>query len=142
MIKRASLFVIFIVVSLFYYMVYKLTYRQFIELIYFIQVVYGVDQELENEEILAQDYMNELDGQLLHANNIEVTAEWNYASNITDENEKIKTEISAKNAEFYKVKYFLFFLLWEVFLILYIFVIQERVKFISNYKHTRDGFYF
>lgn len=108
MIKRATLFVIIIVVNYIKYLNVNMNIYSLLNLSVF-QVVYGVDQELENEEILAQDYMNELNGELARCSNLEVIAEWNYASNITDENEKIKTELSAKNAEFYKVKNVFFF---------------------------------
>lgn len=63
----------------------------------------AVDQALEDEEISAQDFMSELNVEIDRRRNIEVQADWNYATNLTDANEKRKTEISAENAEFLKV---------------------------------------
>lgn len=63
----------------------------------------AVDQALEDEEITAQDFMTELNEEYNRRKNIETIAAWAYASNITDENEKIKNDVSAENAKYYKV---------------------------------------
>lgn len=63
----------------------------------------AVDQALEDEEITAQDFMSELNEEYNRRKNIETIAAWAYASNITDENEKLKNDVSAENAKFYKV---------------------------------------
>lgn len=63
----------------------------------------AVDQSIEEEEIRAQVYLNELNDVLNERKNAESTAQWDYESNITDHNEKKQQEVSAANAEFYKV---------------------------------------
>lgn len=63
----------------------------------------AVDQALEDEEITAQDFMSELNDEYNRRKNIETIAAWAYASNITDENEKLKNDVSAENAKYYKV---------------------------------------
>lgn len=63
----------------------------------------AVDQSIEEEEIRAQSFLTELNGELDQRKSIQATAEWKYATNITDANEKRKDEIGAENAEFYKV---------------------------------------
>lgn len=67
------------------------------------KTVNGVDQGLEDEEIQAQEYIQELNHEIQRRRNIEANAEWDYYSNITDENEKRKLEVSAESAKFYKV---------------------------------------
>lgn len=65
--------------------------------------VTGVDQNIEEEEIRAQSFLDELNEELNHRRSVASIAEWNYNTNITTENEKRKTVIAAENAEFYKV---------------------------------------
>lgn len=62
--------------------------------------------------------MNELMVKLTQCRNKETNAAWNYSSNITDETEKLKTEVAAENAAFYKV-------MWNmdnVFIFIYIYI--------------------
>ncbi|XP_037038832.1 angiotensin-converting enzyme-like [Bradysia coprophila] len=66
--------------------------------------VNGVDQGLEDEEIQAQEYIQELNYEIQMRRNQEANAEWNYYSNITDETERRKLEVSTENAKFYKEK--------------------------------------
>lgn len=68
-------------------------------------LVAGIDQGIEEEEIRAQAYLDELNDELNERKSRQVTAEWNFNSNITDANEKAKDAIAAENAEFYKVRY-------------------------------------
>lgn len=65
--------------------------------------IHAVDQKIEEEEIRAQQFMTELNDELNRRKNIEMIASWQYASNITDENEKIKNEVAFDNAKFTKV---------------------------------------
>lgn len=65
--------------------------------------VHGIDQNIEEEEIRARSFLDELNDELNERKNQQVTAEWNFSTNITKENEEIKDNIAAKNAEFYKV---------------------------------------
>lgn len=74
-------------------------------LLLFITVTTAIDQALEDEEINAIEYMTELNVELARRRNIETVASWAYASNITDENEKLKNDVSAENAKFYKEKF-------------------------------------
>lgn len=52
------------------------------------------------EEIIASEYLVNLNKQLALKTNLETVASWNYASNITDENEARKNEVSAEVAKF------------------------------------------
>lgn len=71
---------------------------------YFVwKTVNGVDQGLEDEEIQAQEYIQELNYEIQMRRNQEANAEWDYYSNITDATEKRKLEVSTENAKFYKV---------------------------------------
>lgn len=63
----------------------------------------AVDQNIEEEEIRAQVLVNELNDEFVRRRSLEATAGWNHATNITDENEKIKTEIALDNAKYAKV---------------------------------------
>lgn len=57
---------------------------------------------LVKEEIQAKEYLENLNKELAKRTNVETEAAWAYASNITDENEKKKNEISAELAKFMK----------------------------------------
>lgn len=70
--------------------------------------VQGVDQKVEEEEIRARAFLDELNDELNERRCKQLTAEWNFNVNITKENEETKTAISAENAEFYKVCLFFF----------------------------------
>lgn len=65
---------------------------------------YGIDQDIEEEEIRAQTFLDNLGEELIQRRNLDVVANWAYASNITDANEKRKNEVSADNAKFAKVR--------------------------------------
>lgn len=67
-------------------------------------IVVAVDQELEDEELRAEEYMDVLNEELEHQANIVVEANWQYASNITDENERLKNEAASLEAIFTKVR--------------------------------------
>ncbi|XP_061401531.1 angiotensin-converting enzyme-like [Musca vetustissima] len=54
------------------------------------------------EEIIATEYLQNINKVLAKQTNIETEASWAYASNITDENERRRNEISAENAKFMK----------------------------------------
>ncbi|XP_073823622.1 angiotensin converting enzyme [Musca autumnalis] len=54
------------------------------------------------EEIVATEYLQNINKELAKHTNIETEASWAYASNITDENERVRNEISAENAKFMK----------------------------------------
>lgn len=63
----------------------------------------AIDQLIEEEEIRAQTFIDELEAELIQRRYLDVVANWDYASNITDYNEKRKNEVSADNARFAKV---------------------------------------
>lgn len=65
--------------------------------------IISVDQNIEEEEIRARAYLDELNSELNERRCRIVTAEWDYNSNITKENEERKDAIAADNAEFTKV---------------------------------------
>ncbi|XP_005183216.1 angiotensin-converting enzyme [Musca domestica] len=54
------------------------------------------------EEIIATEYLANINKELAKHTNVETEASWAYASNITDENERKRNEISAENAKFMK----------------------------------------
>ncbi|XP_075150051.1 angiotensin converting enzyme [Haematobia irritans] len=54
------------------------------------------------EEIVATEYLQNINKELAKHTNVETEASWAYASNITDENERLRNEISAENAKFLK----------------------------------------
>jgi len=62
----------------------------------------AVSQALVKEEIQAKEYLENLNKELAKRTNVETEAAWAYGSNITDENEKKKNEISAELAKFMK----------------------------------------
>lgn len=62
-----------------------------------------MDQSIEEEEIRAQAFLNELNDEFNQRKNVQVHAEWNYVSNITDENARQKEKVEAESAEYYKV---------------------------------------
>jgi len=62
----------------------------------------AVSQALVKEEIQAKEYLQNLNKELAKRTNVETEAAWAYGSNITDENEKKKNEISAELAKFMK----------------------------------------
>ncbi|XP_068150839.1 angiotensin-converting enzyme [Drosophila tropicalis] len=64
--------------------------------------VLALSQALVKEEIQAKEYLENLNKELAKRTNVETEAAWDYASNITDENEKKKNEISAELAKFLK----------------------------------------
>lgn len=66
-----------------------------------------VDQNIEEEEIRARAYLDELNDELNERRCKQVTAEWNFNVNITKENEERKDAIAAENAEFSKVSDFM-----------------------------------
>lgn len=68
--------------------------------------VQGVDQNIEEEEIRARAFLDELNDELNERKSKQTTAEWNFNTNITKENEERKNVIAAENAEFYKVHTF------------------------------------
>lgn len=63
-----------------------------------------MDQSIEEEEIRAQAFLNELNDEFNQHKSVEVHAEWDYGSNITDYNELRKEKVSAEAAEYYKVR--------------------------------------
>lgn len=69
----------------------------------------AVDQNIEEEEIRAQAFLDELNDELNARRSNQTLAEWNFNINITKENEAIKDVIATENAEFYKVFAKLFF---------------------------------
>nr|Q10715.1 RecName: Full=Angiotensin-converting enzyme; AltName: Full=Dipeptidyl carboxypeptidase I; AltName: Full=Kininase II; Flags: Precursor [Haematobia irritans exigua]AAA70427.1 angiotensin converting enzyme [Haematobia irritans exigua]prf//2210282A angiotensin-converting enzyme [Haematobia irritans exigua] len=54
------------------------------------------------EEIVATEYLQNINKELAKHTNVETEVSWAYASNITDENERLRNEISAENAKFLK----------------------------------------
>lgn len=68
-----------------------------------LNIIGCVDQNIEEQEIRARSYLDELNDELNERKHKEVVAEWNYNSNITDKNEEIKDAIASENAEYYKV---------------------------------------
>lgn len=66
--------------------------------------VHGIDQNIEEEEIRARAYLDELNDELNERRCKETIAEWNFNSNITKENEERLDKIAAENAEFHKVR--------------------------------------
>lgn len=63
----------------------------------------AIDQGIEEEEIRAQAFLDELNPILNERRANQTLAEWNYNVNITEHNEQFKDSIAAENAEFYKV---------------------------------------
>ncbi|XP_060649906.1 angiotensin-converting enzyme [Drosophila nasuta] len=63
---------------------------------------FALTQALVKEEIQAKEYLENLNKELAKRTNVETEASWAYASNINDENEKKKNEISAELAKFMK----------------------------------------
>lgn len=63
----------------------------------------GIDQNIEEEEIRARAFLDELDDELNKRRANLTLAEWNFTTNITKENEEYKEVLSAANAEFTKV---------------------------------------
>lgn len=63
----------------------------------------GIDQNIEEEEIRARAYLDELNDELNERKTKLVLAEWNFNVNITKHNEELKDAVSAENAEFSKV---------------------------------------
>ncbi|XP_033235956.1 angiotensin-converting enzyme-like [Drosophila pseudoobscura] len=59
-------------------------------------------QALVKEEIQAKEYLENLNKELAKRTNVQTEASWAYASNLNDENEKKKNEISAELAQFKK----------------------------------------
>ncbi|XP_037927250.1 angiotensin-converting enzyme [Teleopsis dalmanni] len=59
-------------------------------------------QAASKEEIAAAEYLDNLNKEIAKRTNIETEASWAYASNINDENERKKNEISAEVAKFMK----------------------------------------
>ncbi|XP_017857190.1 PREDICTED: angiotensin-converting enzyme [Drosophila arizonae] len=57
---------------------------------------------LVKEEIQAKEYLENLNKELARRTNIETEASWAYGSNINEENEKRKNEVSAELAKFMK----------------------------------------
>lgn len=68
-----------------------------------------MDQSIEEEEIRAQAFLSELNDELNQRKNIQVHAEWDYGSNVTDYNEQRKEKIAAEMAEYSKVREYRFF---------------------------------
>lgn len=64
----------------------------------------AVDQSIEEEEIRAQAFLNELNDEFNQRKNIQVCAEWDYGSNITAYNEQRKEKVGAELAEYFKVR--------------------------------------
>lgn len=56
-----------------------------------------------DEEIHAKEFLDDLNTRLTENLAKQTVAEWNYESNITDENEKLQSDITAENAIFRKV---------------------------------------
>ncbi|XP_034098216.1 angiotensin-converting enzyme isoform X3 [Drosophila albomicans] len=63
---------------------------------------FAFTQALVKEEIQAKEYLENLNKELAKRTNVETEASWAYASNINDENEKKKNEVSAELAKFMK----------------------------------------
>ncbi|TDG40372.1 hypothetical protein AWZ03_013202 [Drosophila navojoa] len=57
---------------------------------------------LVKEEIQAKEYLENLNKELARRTNIETEASWAYGSNVNEENEKRKNEVSAELAKFMK----------------------------------------
>lgn len=60
-------------------------------------------ETLAQEEHRVYQWVDELSGVLNELKNRGAIASWSYASNITDENQKISNEVSAETAKEYKV---------------------------------------
>lgn len=65
-------------------------------------VVHSADLALENTEVEAAQKLQQIEPEIVKRRNKEVEAEWAYASNITDENDALKTEVSADNAKYFQ----------------------------------------
>lgn len=68
-----------------------------------VNVATCIDQNIEEEEIRARAYLDELNDELNERKTKQVLAEWNFNVNITKQNEEHKDAIAAENAEFSKV---------------------------------------
>lgn len=62
-----------------------------------------IDQNIEEEEIRARAYLDQLNDELNERKNKQVTVEWNFNVNITKYNEEQKDAVGAENAEYFKV---------------------------------------
>lgn len=65
-------------------------------------VAFAYSYAAVKEEIAAAEYLQNLNKAIAKHTNKETEASWNYASNINDENERIKNEVSAEVAKFMK----------------------------------------
>lgn len=72
--------------------------------------IQSVDQNIEEEEIRARAFLDELNDELNERKNRQTLAEWDFNSNITDANQKRKDEIAAENAVFTKVRILICFI--------------------------------
>lgn len=61
------------------------------------------EETLEDEEQRAFNWLNKLNDEINQKKNKATIASWNYATNITDENQRINNEVSAELAKEYKV---------------------------------------
>lgn len=67
------------------------------------QFTNAIDQDIEEEEIRAQAFLDRIGDELVQRRNLDAIVNWEYASNITDHNEKRKNEVAADNAKYAKV---------------------------------------
>lgn len=67
-------------------------------------VAQAIDQLIEEEEIRAQTFIDEFEEEMIQRRNLDAVVNWDYASNITDYNEKRKNEVLADNTRFAKEK--------------------------------------
>lgn len=68
-----------------------------------IAVAGATNPELEETELAALKYVNDLEQEILARNNEATEASWAYESNLTEDNLKQRNEIQTRNANYFKV---------------------------------------
>lgn len=76
--------------------------------LFIINLVNDYFEPLNTNETQAEEYLKEANNKLGEENNILQTAQWNYATNITEENERLQVILHIKTCiiECYNVKLF------------------------------------
>lgn len=87
---------------------------------------------IEEEELTAQTYIKTLNDELTRRSNILTNAQWDYQSNITNENEKKANDLSSEFAVYIKVcvvvlLYFKLYQLYRYSIFYYYFILLTNV---------------
>lgn len=68
-----------------------------------VAVALAANPQLEEDELAALKYVNDLEQEILARNNEATEASWAYESNLTEDNLKQRNEIQTRNANYFKV---------------------------------------